>query len=73
MVPGNNMISVWFFVGILLTVYGFVVFLSGIYHIFNPPDTVAAFLHAGIWWGIIMITGGLIFIKKNMPKKKNNS
>ncbi len=65
------MIPVWFFVGILLTLYGIVIFISGIYWFINPINIVASYLHAGIWWGILMTVSGLFFIIKNKPKKQN--
>jgi len=70
MISQKRMIPVWFFAGILLTIYGLVVFISGIYWFVRPINIVAGYLHAGIWWGILMIIFGLFFIIKNVPKKR---
>lgn len=70
MISQKRMIPVWFFAGILLTIYGLVVFISGIYWYVRPINIVAGYLHAGIWWGILMIIFGLFFIIKNVPKKR---
>ncbi len=70
MISQKKMIPVWFFVGILLTIYGSVVFISGIYWYVRPINIVAGYLHAGIWWGILMTIFGLFFIIKNVPKKR---
>ena len=48
------MISIWFFIGLLLLAYGVLILGSGLYEYFNPPvvQTVKLpELHAAIWWG----------------------
>ncbi|NVM04759.1 MAG: hypothetical protein HWN67_20735 [Candidatus Helarchaeota archaeon] len=70
MISPKRMIPVWFFVGILITLYGLVIFISGIYWYVHPINIVAGYLHAAIWWGILMTIFGLIFIIKNIPKKR---
>ena len=61
---------IWYFVGLFLTVTGFVVLVSGIYDLFNPPmeKTVLANLHAGVWWGAIILLSGLLFYFVNRKK-----
>jgi divalent metal cation (Fe/Co/Zn/Cd) transporter len=62
----KNMKPIWFFVGLILLVMGGIIFLSGIYNLVNPPPvkTVLANTHPDIWWGGIMIIfGGLMFLK----------
>jgi hypothetical protein len=57
--PG--MISIWFFIGALLLVYGVLIFGAGVYELSVPPEhpVVLAKLHAGIWWGaLLMVLGG---------------
>ena len=63
------MIPVWFFVGILLLIYGLVIFISGIYWYINTADIIAGHLHAGIWWGSLMIILGIYFVIKYLPNK----
>jgi len=67
------MIPVWFFVGILLTIYGLVIFISGIYWFINPINIIVGYLHAGILWGLLMMISGLYFIIKNYPRKKRTT
>jgi hypothetical protein len=55
-------ISIWFFIGMLLLVYGLLILGAGIYDLLVPPaqPPVLAGLHAGIWWGgLLAIIGGL--------------
>jgi hypothetical protein len=55
----HHIIPVWFFVGVLLFVYGVLIFISGLTELKHPPDTVLAELHAPVWWGgILIILGG---------------
>lgn len=53
-------ISIWFFVGIVLLVYGIVLIFSGL---FEPQrDTALAHLKPNLWWGGVMAFIGIIFI-----------
>lgn len=65
----NKIIPVWFFVGVLLFVYGVMIFVSGLTELSHPPDTVLANLHAPIWWGAILIVLGGIYCLMFRPKK----
>ena len=62
---------IWFFVGLLLLIIGSIVLLNGVYLIFEPPQgkTVLAELHPNIWWGGIMLAGGLTFYLANRKKR----
>lgn len=68
----HHIVPVWFFVGVLLFVYGVLIFLSGVAEWEHPPDTVLAGLHAPVWWGgLLIVLGGaygLIF----RPGKREN-
>ena len=70
----KNMISIWFFIGVLLLFYGVVIFAEGIYQYLNPPanPVVLANLHAGIWWGAILILMGGWYTSHFSPKRTRN-
>jgi len=60
------MISIWFFIGALLLVYGILILGAGIYELASPPEhpVTLANLHAGIWWGgLLILLGGFYSIK----------
>ena len=59
----RNMISIWFFIGVLLLVYGFLITGAGLYELMSPPanTVVLAELHAGIWWGALLLVIGLLY------------
>ena len=67
------MISIWFFIGLLLLAYGILILGAGIYDLGNPPEhpVVLANLHAGIWWGGLLIVLGLIYTLKFKPGRGN--
>jgi len=67
--PG--MLSIWFFIGVLLSIYGILILGSGIYELSNPPEhpVVLAELHAAIWWGALLMILGLIYTLKFKPGK----
>jgi uncharacterized membrane protein HdeD (DUF308 family) len=64
-------IPIWFFIGSLLTVYGVLILGTGIYNLVNPRENpvVLAYLHADIWWGILLLVVGLIYTIKFWPFK----
>ncbi len=68
---GPGFLSIWFFIGVLLTAYGVLITGAGIYDYFSPPahPVVLASLHAGIWWGAVLLAIGLFYTIKFFPKK----
>ena len=65
----HQIIPVWFFVGVLLLVYGVMIFISGLVEWPHPPDTVLSQLHAPVWWGALMIVLGGGYCLFFRPKK----
>jgi hypothetical protein len=58
-----KMLSIWFFVGLMLTLLGIIITCMGIYFIFNPENVTAmACLNPSLWWGLIMFLSGLLFL-----------
>ncbi len=68
--PG--MISIWFFIGVLLLIYGFLILGAGLYEIASPPEhpVVLASLHAAIWWGCLLIVLGAVYLIRFSPRRK---
>lgn len=68
---GPGFISIWFFIGVLLTAYGVLITGAGVYNYYHPPlhPVVLADLHAGIWWGAVLLAIGLFYTIKFLPKK----
>ncbi len=66
----KGMISIWFFIGVLLLFYGIVILAAGVYELSNPPEhpVVLAELHAGIWWGLLLVVLGGWYTLHFKPK-----
>jgi len=63
----KGMRSIWFFVGLLLSIIGLIEIAAGISDlIFPSADHVRlSNLHANLWWGIVIFIAGIIYIVKN--------
>lgn len=61
---------IWYFVGWVLSIIGCLVSLAGIYGLLfpGPSYSVLSELHPNLWWGIVMVVVGIIFIHKNKNK-----
>ena len=68
----KSLISIWFFIGVLLTAYGVLITASGLYELASPPahPVVLANLHAGIWWGAVLLVIGLVYTIRFFPRKQ---
>ena len=69
MSEGQRMIPVWFFVGVILLIYGVLILATGFYEISNPPPTVLSNLHPALWWGGLLTVLGAIYVYVYKPKK----
>jgi hypothetical protein len=63
----RGMRNIWFFVGLILTAIGFLVLAAGIYDLMSPSaqEIRLAHLHANIWWGVIILAAGVLYVVKN--------
>jgi hypothetical protein len=68
----HHIVPVWFFVGVLLLVYGVMIFISGLVEWSHPPDTVLAELHAPVWWGMLLIIIGGVYCWIFRPGRVTN-
>ncbi len=63
------MVSIWVFIGALLELYGILILGAGLYGLAHPPRVVLANLHAGIWWGILLIALGAFYLIRFSPRR----
>lgn len=68
----RRLISIWFFIGVLISFYGILIFASGIYDWVNPEahPVVLANLHAGVWWGIVLTALGVFYTIRFAPRRQ---
>ena len=69
---GKHSLSVWFFIGLLLTAYGVLILASAVNQIIVPPahPVAMAYLHIGVWWGAGMLLFGLLYVVALRPKRR---
>jgi FtsH-binding integral membrane protein len=67
----KEMKPIWYFVGLMLSAMGAVVFVAGIANYITPParHTILSQLHPELWWGVVMIAAGLTFFFMNRKTK----
>jgi len=53
-------ISIWFFIGVLLTVYGLTL-----------PQMAVANYHASVWWGALLFAVGLFYGLRFRPSRES--
>ena len=64
MTEQKQSISIWYFVGLLLTIYGTLIMGTGLYDLIAGVrrDTALAELHAGVWWGALLLVIGVVYL-----------
>jgi hypothetical protein len=67
----NSGISIWFFIGVLLTIYGAMIFGYGISELITgqTANVILAELHAPVWWGGIMLALGIFYGVRFRPSR----
>ncbi len=58
--------SIWFFAGVMFLLYGLLITGTGLWELAHPPAHPPALydLHAPIWWGALMLAGGVFYTAK---------
>jgi cytochrome c biogenesis protein CcdA len=69
MSKGHHMLPVWFFIGVLLTLYGVIILITSILQFSHPTIVEFARYHAGIWGGILLLVIGGFYTLKFWPRR----
>jgi hypothetical protein len=68
MAHGKQEISVWFFIGVLLVIYGFLIIGATVTS--GPQENVKfAEYHIGTWWGALLLVIGAFYSVAFRPGK----
>ncbi|MGA2890933.1 MAG: hypothetical protein ABSE51_23165 [Terracidiphilus sp.] len=65
-------IQIWFFIGVLLSIYGVLILGYGIYEWQTgsyPPLVELTNLHTPIWWGGLLTILGALYVVKFRPAR----
>ncbi len=70
MAAKQGIVPVWFFVGVILFIYGILILITGIAEFHHPPETVQlSQYHAPLWWGMVLTVFGGLYVFLFRPKK----
>jgi FtsH-binding integral membrane protein len=63
--------SIWFFVGLTLSIMGVLVTIAGILDYISPPErhTTLGSVHPSLWWGVLMVAAGILFLLTEKRRK----
>lgn len=61
-----------FFLGLLLSIYGVLLLITGVYYVFNPLSGVDSTID--VYWGLFMLAIGIIsYHKSDKPRSWNRA
>jgi len=65
-------IPIWFFIGVLLFLYGVMITGVGVYHLFAPPAEPMAMseYHPDLWWGGLLLVLGSVYGLRFRPRRR---
>ena len=68
----SSAISIWFFVGLLLSIYGALICGYGIWELAtgNLAHVALVQLHAPVWWGALQLVAGIFYCVRFAPNRK---
>ena len=68
----ENNLSIWLLVGCMLSTYGLIITSCGIYYLKNgaQPNIINGDLNPSLWWGLVMLVSGILFIVFGRNKNK---
>jgi hypothetical protein len=66
----REMLSIWFFVGVMTLLYGIVLLPYGAWEWFggHEPGTVLHHLHPTFWWGLLLTLFGGFYTFRYRPR-----
>ena len=66
-------ISIWFFIGVMLTIYGALILGYGVFELatHETANVQLANLHAPVWWGATLLAFGLFYGLRFRPGRGN--
>jgi FtsH-binding integral membrane protein len=65
----RHMLPVWFFIGMLLTMYGVIILITSIVDWSQPSQTILAQYHPALWGGILLLLIGSFYVLKFRPRR----
>jgi len=69
----RHMLPVWFFIGMLLTIYGVIILITSIVDWSQPSQVILAQYHPGLWGGILLLLIGSFYVLKFRPRRPSGN
>jgi FtsH-binding integral membrane protein len=69
----RHMLPVWFFIGLLLTIYGVIILITSIVDWSQPSQAILAEYHPGLWGGILLLLIGSFYVLKFRPRRRSGN
>lgn len=69
----HHMLPVWFFIGLLLTMYGVIILSTSLYDWSAPSTAILAQYHAGVWGGVVLLLIGSFYVVRFRPRQANRN
>lgn len=66
----QHMLPVWFFIGVLLTIYGAIILVTAISEFTQPSTVVLAQYHPDIWGGVLLLLIGGFYTLRFWPRNR---
>jgi FtsH-binding integral membrane protein len=70
--PRSHMLPVWFFIGLLLTMYGVIILIASIVDWSKPSQTILSQYHPGLWGGIVLLLVGGLYLLRYRPRRSRS-
>ncbi len=64
----HQMLPVWFFIGILLFIYGIIILFTAALDWARPSDTVLSNYHPALWGGLVLFGIGGFYLVRFWPR-----
>lgn len=70
MIAEKRSISVWYFIGWLLLIYGILILGAGLGVLTDQAPPVMAELHVAVWWGAFLMAIGVTYLHYFRPRRQ---
>ncbi len=67
----HKMLPVWFFIGVLLLIFGLIILYAGIKDFYHPAPVMFAHYHASLWGGLLLIILGGAYTIRFLPRRRS--
>jgi hypothetical protein len=65
----HHMLPVWFFIGLLLTIYGFIILVTSLIDWSHPSAAVLSQYRPGVWGGMVLLVIGGFYVLRFRPRR----